>query len=65
MEVLVAGEVLPDECRADNMPVTFDQTALRLVRKQNLGDACHRQRINQAGDERERDEDDDGWADFA
>ena len=64
MEILFAGEVLADQRRADDLAVALDQAALCLVRH-DLGDAGHRQRVDQAGDEREREQHDDGRTNFA
>ena len=50
MEILVAGEVLADQGRADHLAVLFDQAALRLAREDDAGDAGHGERISQTGD---------------
>ena len=59
MEVLVAGEGLADQFGTDDDAVLLDQAAIGLAREQRLGDAGHAERIDQAGDDRERDDHDD------
>ena len=56
---------LADQLGADDLAVALDQAPLRLAGKDHLGNAGHRQRIDQSGDEREREENDDGRTDFA
>ena len=58
-------ELLADQRGADDRAVALDQAALRLIGKNDFGDAGHRQRIGEPGDEREGDEDDDRRTDFA
>ncbi len=61
---LSLGEDLADQRGADDLAVLLDQAALRLVGEDHAGDAGHRQRIGQAGDQRQRDDEDDRRADF-
>src|SRR3569623_1240891 len=63
-EVPVAGERLADQRRADHLAVLLEQAPLRLVREQDAGDAGHRQRIDEAGDDRQGDDKHDGGTDF-
>ena len=60
MEIFGAGEVLADQLRADHLAVLLDQAAVRLMRKEQLRDARHRQRIGDAGDQRHDDDHQDG-----
>ena len=50
---LSLGEHLADQRGADHLAVLLDQAALGLGRKDDFGNAGHRQRIGQAGDQRE------------
>src|SRR3984893_17686448 len=65
VKIFVAGERLTDQRGADNLAVLLDQAALRLPGKNDLGNAGYRQRVSQAGDQREGDEHDDRRTDFA
>src|SRR4029077_13007221 len=65
VKVLVAREQLADQLGADDLAVALDQAPLRLAGKDHLGNAGHRQRIDQSGDEREGEENDYGGTDFA
>ena len=65
MEIFVLLELLADQCRADHLAVLLDQAALRLLREDDVGQAGHGERISQARDQRERDQDEDGGADFS
>src|ERR1700722_1611485 len=65
MEVFIALEFLADQRRTNDLPIMFDQAPLCLARKNDFSYSCHRQRIDQTRDEREGDEDDDRWANFA
>ena len=38
VEILVAGELLPDQLRADHLAVLFDQAALGLMREERVGE---------------------------
>jgi len=65
VEIVVALEGLADQGRADHLPVLLDQAALRLIGEQHAGNAGHDQRIDEAGDEREGDDEDDRGANFS
>src|SRR5215467_15750762 len=51
MEVFRVLEVLADQLGADHLAVLRDQAAVRLMRKQELGDGGDPQRIDEAGDD--------------
>ena len=57
MEIFFALERLTDEFGANNLAITLNQAALRLAGKNGLGNPRHCQRVNKAGDERERHQD--------
>src|SRR6185295_14736006 len=63
MEVFLAGEVLPDQRRANNLAILLDQAAVRLIRKHGLGDAGDSQWVDQTGDHRHDDDHHDRGAD--
>jgi hypothetical protein len=65
VEIFVALELLADQRGADDFAILLDQAALGLARKDDFGDAGHGQRVGEAGDERERDKNNDGGPDFA
>ena len=52
MKILGVGEVLADQFGADDLAVCVDQAAIGLVREDELGDAGHAERVDEAGDER-------------
>ena len=56
MKIVVALEVLPDQGRADDGAVLLDQAAVRLTRKRDLRNAGHRERIDEAGQRAEEQE---------
>ena len=56
MEVLRSGELLTDEFRPDDLVSLLDKAAVRLVGEDDLRQARHRQRVENAGDQ----ESDDG-----
>ncbi len=56
MKIAVAGKGLADQCGADHLAVSFDQAAIRLMREDALGDAGHRQRVDEAGEDGEGDD---------
>jgi hypothetical protein len=56
-------EVLPDQFGADDLAVTDDQAALGLVRKYQLGNAGHRKRVGETGEDGHRQDHDDGRTD--
>ncbi len=64
MEIFGIGKVLADQGRADHLAVLLDQAAIGLVRKGQLRDAGHAERIDQTGDDRHHDNHHDGGADF-
>ena len=64
MEIFVVLELLADQGRADHLAVLLDQAALRLLREDHAGNPGHGERIGEAGDQRQHDEDDDGGANF-
>src|SRR5580704_906269 len=64
MEVFVVLELLPDQGRADHLAVTFDQASFRLLWKEHARDRGHGERIGEARDQRQQDQDDDGGANF-
>src|SRR5262249_15997762 len=64
VEILVAGEFLSDQRRADDLAVLLDHAALRLVRKDDAGNARHHEGINEAGDDGQRYDQYDRRADF-
>src|SRR4029077_8010369 len=47
------GEALPDQARADCLPVDLDLAAIRLAGEKHLRDAGREQRIGEAEQERE------------
>ncbi len=47
LEVLRLAEVLPDQLRADRLPILRDQAAIGLIGKP-IADACDRERITHA-----------------
>src|ERR1043166_6266781 len=49
LKILVGGEALADQPRADHRAVALDQAAIGLVGKDDLGDAGDRQRIGEPG----------------
>src|SRR6476620_9274741 len=53
MEVAIRGELLPHQLRANHFPILLDQAALRLIGKDHAGDARHGQRVEEASDYRE------------
>ena len=65
MEILVVGEVLADQLGADHLPVLLDQAAVGLMRKDELRDPGHAERIDEAGDDGHDDDHHDGGADLA
>ena len=65
MKIFVAGEVLANQLGTDDLPVALDHAAVGLARKDELSDAGHRQRIDEPGDKRERDQNNDRRTDFA
>jgi len=44
------------QARADRLAIALDQAAAGLLRKQNLRDTGHQQRIDQPGQDRQSDE---------
>ena len=65
MEVFVVLEFLPDQGGADHLAVLLDQAALRLLRKEHAGNSGHGERIGEARDQRQQDQDEDGGANFS
>src|SRR5262245_45606651 len=64
MEILVAGELLPDQRRSDDLAVLLDQAPLRLIGENSAGNARHDERIDETGDDGQRDDQHDRGADF-
>ena len=58
MKVAVAGELLADQCGADDLAISLDQAAIRLPGEQCLGDTGHGQGVGEAGDQHEPHEND-------
>ena len=48
MEISRRGESLADELGADDLAVALNQTSLRLMRKKNVGQPRHRERVDQS-----------------
>ena len=55
-------ERLADEFGAHGLAVALDQAAVGLVRKDRLRHAGDQQRVQQAGDQAQHEEQHDGWA---
>ena len=49
MKIVIAREILPDQFRADDLSVAFDQTALGLIGEKEAGQSRHRERIGKPG----------------
>ena len=45
MKIAVAGEILPDQFRADNLSIAFNQTAIGLIGEKAAGQTRHREWI--------------------
>src|SRR5208337_748779 len=56
MEIAVALEVLPDQSRADDHAVLFDEAAIGVAWHRDLRDSRNRQRIDEAGQRAEQDQ---------
>ena len=56
MEILVVLELLPDQRGADHLAVPLDQAAFRLLRKDHARNAVMRQRIGEARNQRQQDQ---------
>jgi len=65
VEIFVVLELLSDQGGADDLAVFFDQAALGLLWKDDAGDRGHGERVSQARDQREREQEDDGGANFS
>ena len=59
MEIARVGEVLADQFRPDHAVSVSDQAAIGLVRQERLADPGHGERIKQAGQQRQEQQDDD------
>src|SRR5262245_26212288 len=64
MEILVAGELLPDQRRSDHLATLLDHAALRLVGENSARNARHHERVDEAGDDGQRDHQHDCGTDF-
>ena len=65
MKIFVVGEILADQLGADHLAVLLDQAAIGLMRKDELRNAGHAERVDEAGDDGHHDDHHDGRADLA
>src|SRR5271157_5363066 len=61
MEIAVALEVLPDQRRSDDRAVPFNEAAVGVAWHRELRDPRNRQRIDEAGQRAEQDQQHDCW----
>src|ERR1700731_5391410 len=65
MEIFWRRKCLSDQFRADHFAVAFDQAAVGLVRKEQLGQSGHTERVDETGQDRHEDDHQDGGTDLA
>src|SRR5437899_8338152 len=59
MEIPVAGELLADQRRSDHLATLLDHAALRLIGEDNARNPRHHQWIDEAGKDRQREDEHD------
>src|SRR5262249_46437256 len=64
MEIPIARELLADECGTNDLAVSFQQAAVRLIRERNSRDTSDYERVNDTRDQRERYDKHNGRANF-
>ena len=64
MKIFGRCEILTDEFGADDFSIVLARAAIGLMGKQQLRDACHAERIDETGADREQHDQHDGGADM-